>query len=124
LVSGEGEKLSPDERWEGIFSLDFSWKDMFFPTIVLVALNVIDVVSTFYAVVILGFVELNPLAVGFPAWIILLKFGVCLIPVVCAYVLDKSMMQNYMLLPIVFSIILIEFYTCIVVFGMRNIFLT
>jgi len=70
----------------------------------------------------LGFVELNPLAVGFHAWIIILKFGVCLIPVVCAYVLDKYRMQNFILLPFVFSIILIEFYSYVVVSGMSNIF--
>jgi hypothetical protein len=121
---GEDKKMLPTKRAEGFFSHAFSWKDIFFPTTALVALNVIDVVSTFYGVTMLGFVELNPLAVGFHPWIVILKCSACLIPLVCAYALDKSNMNNYMFLPLVFSIILVEFYTCIVVFGMCNIFLT
>ncbi len=115
--------MSPTQRAGGSFSLVFSWKDMCFPTAVLVALNVIDVVSTFYAVGMLGFIELNPLVVGFPICVFVLKFSVCLIPVVCAYVLDKFRMQNYLLLPFVFSVILIQFYCFVVVFGMCYILL-
>ena len=103
-------------------SLAFSWKDMRFPTIVLIGLNVVDVVSTFYAVTTLGFIELNPFVVGFPAWIFVLKFGVCLIPLICAYVLEKFRMQNYLLLPFVFSVILIEFYGFVLASGVSNIF--
>ena len=95
---------------------------MCYPTIVLIALNIVDVVSTFYAVTLLGFIEINPLAVGFPAWIFVLKFGVCVVPVVCAYVLDKFRMQNYLLLPFVFSVALIEFYSFVVVSGVCKIF--
>ena len=90
-------------------------------TIVLVALNLLDVVSTFYAINYLGFAELNPLAEGFPVWLSVLKFGVCFIPIVCAYVLHKLGMENYLLLPFVFSAILIQFYAFVVALNVLNI---
>lgn len=90
-------------------------------TIILVALNLVDAVSSFYAINVLGFTELNPLAVGFPVWIILLKFAICFIPMVCAYMLHKFSMENYLLLPFMFSAILIEFYAFVAAFNLRNI---
>lgn len=102
------------QRTEGSFSLVFSWKDLRIPTAVLFALNMVDVISTLYAVRMLGFIELNVLAVGFPAWIFVLKFGVCFIPVGCAYALDRFRMQNYLLLPFLTSVVLIEFYSLVV----------
>jgi hypothetical protein len=90
-------------------------------TIILVTLNFFDVVSSFYVISVLGFIELNPLAVGFPIWIFVLKFGVCFIPVICAYVLDKFGMERYLLLPFLCSAILIEFYIFVVAFNVFNI---
>ncbi len=110
--------MSSNRITEGRFLHVFSWQDICFSTIALVVLNAIDVILTFYAVNILGFVELNPLVVGFPVWIFFLKFSVCFIPVFCAYILDKYRMQNYLLLPFVFSVLLIQFYCFVVVFGM------
>lgn len=102
-------------------TIAFSWKAIGFMAIPLVALNLLDVVVSFYAVIVLGFMELNPLAVGFPVWIFVLKFGFCLIPVVCAYVLHKFGMENYLLLPLGASLILIEFYALVVAFNVTNI---
>jgi hypothetical protein len=90
-------------------------------TIILVTLNFIDVLSSFYVTNVLGFTELNPLAVGFPMWIFFLKFGVCFIPAICAYVLDKFGMEKYLLLPFVCSAILMEFYIFVVAFNVVNI---
>jgi hypothetical protein len=103
------------------FSLAFSCKDISLMTIILVELNFLDALSSFYAISVLGFMELNPLAVGFPIWIFVLKFGVCFIPVICAYVLDKFGMEKYLLLPFVCSAILIEFYVFAVAFNVFNI---
>jgi len=91
-------------------------------TIILVTLNFVDVLSSFYVTSVLGFMELNPLAVGFPIWIFVLKFGVCFIPVICAYILDKCGMERYLLLPFLCSAILIEFYIFVVAFNVFNIF--
>lgn len=63
---------------------------------------------------VLGFEELNPLAIGFPLWIFVLKFGVCFVPMVCAYVMDKFEMEKYLLLPFMCSAILIEVYVFVV----------
>jgi len=90
-------------------------------TIILVALNLVDAFLSSYAINVLGFMELNPLAVGFPVWIVLLKFAICFVPLVCAYVLHKSGMESYLALPFVFSAILIEFYAFVVAFNIRNI---
>lgn len=70
---------------------------------------------------VLGFEELNPLAIGFPLWIFVLKFGVCFVPMVCAYVMDKFEMEKYLLLPFMCSAILIEVYVFVVAFSMCNI---
>jgi len=85
-------------------------------------LNFFDVTLSFYAINVLGFAELNPLAIGFPVWIFALKFGVCFIPMVCGYVLDKLGIENYLLLPFVFLATLIQIYTFIIGFNLRNIF--
>lgn len=90
-------------------------------TIILVTLNLLDVLSSFYAINFLGLMELNPLAAGFPMWILVLKFSVCFIPVVCAYVLGKFRMEKYLLFPFVCSAILIEFYAFVVTFNVCNI---
>ena len=90
-------------------------------TIVLVALNFLDVVSTFYAVNVLGYVELNPLALSFPVWIFVLKFGICFVPIVCAYVLCKTGMENYLLMPFAFLAVLIGFYAFVVGSNLRSI---
>ncbi len=103
------------------FSTSLSCKDIGFMTFVLVTLNFLDVLFSFYAIDVLDFKELNPLAIGFPIWIFILKFGVCFIPVVCAYVLDKFRMNNYLILPFVCSLILIDFYAFIVAFNMSSI---
>ncbi len=104
------------------FSFAVSWKDLSFMTSVLVVLNLLDTISSFYAVNVLGFIELNPVTAGFPIWIILLKFAACFIPTVSAYVLHKIDMEKYLLLPIVFSAILIEFYAFVIAFNVRSIF--
>jgi len=114
--------MSPIQHAEHSFSLSFSWRHIGYMAIILVSLNLLDVVSTSHAINVLGFMELNPLAVGFPVWIFVLKFGICFIPMVCAYVLHKLGMENYLLLPFVVSAILIEFYAFVVVFNMRNVF--
>ena len=89
--------------------------------IILVSLNIVDVFSTMYAINILGFMELNPLVVGFPVWLSVLKFVACFIPLICAYFLEKLEMKNYLLLPFMFSTILIEFYAFVVTFNIQNI---
>lgn len=91
-------------------------------SIVLAALNLVDAVSSFYAINVLGFTEMNPLAVGFSVWFIILKFAICFLPTVCAYALHKSSRENYLLLPVVFSVVLIEFYAFVVAFNMYTIF--
>jgi hypothetical protein len=88
----------------------------------LVSLNFFDVALSFYAINVLGFAELNPLAIGFPVWIIALKFGVCFIPIICAYMLDKLGIENYLLLPSVFLATLIQIYAFIIGFNLCNIF--
>ena len=113
--------MSSIQRTNHCFSLAFRWQDIGLLAIMLVALNVLDVFSTFYAINFLGFMELNPLAAGFPVWFSVLKFGVCFVPLVCAYVLEKLEMKNYLLLPFVFSTILIEFYAFVVAFNIQNI---
>jgi cytochrome c oxidase subunit IV len=90
-------------------------------TSVLVTLNFLDVLISFYAIDVLAFMELNPLAVGFPIWIFILKFGVCFVPIVCAYVLDKFGMKNYLILPFICSVILMEFYAFVVAYNVSNI---
>jgi hypothetical protein len=90
-------------------------------TMLLITLNLTDVLLSFYAQNVLGFVELNPLALGFPIWIFILKFGVCFIPLVCAYVLAKFGMNNYLALPFVCSMILMEFYAFVVAFNISNV---
>ncbi|HLN45323.1 MAG: hypothetical protein ACM3X1_06640 [Ignavibacteriales bacterium] len=109
------------QRYNQVLALTFSRKDIGFMTIVLVALNVVDTILTFYAAHVLGFVELNPLAISFPFWIFILKFGTCFVPVVVAFVLDKFEMNNYLLLPFIFSAVLIEFYIFVVAFNVSNI---
>jgi hypothetical protein len=109
------------QRTDHSFSLALRWRDIGLMAIPLVFLNLLDVVLTFYAINVLGFMEINPLAAGFPVWLFVLKFGVCFIPVVCAYMLDVLEMGNYLLLPFVFSAILIEFYAFVVAFNVRNI---
>lgn len=90
-------------------------------TVLLITLNIIDVVLSFYANNVLGFMELNPFAVGFPIWIFVLKFGVCFVPLVCAYVLVKFGMNNHLFLPFFCSLILIEFYAFVVAFNISCI---
>lgn len=90
-------------------------------TSVLITLNFVDVLLSFYAINVLTFVELNPLAVGFPIWIFILKFGVCFVPVVCAYVLDKCGMKNYLFLPFICSLVMMIFYAFVVAYNMSNI---
>ncbi len=113
--------MSLAQRHSQSLSLAFSWKDISFMTVILIALNLLDVGTTFYAVGVLGFSELNPLAVGFPIWIFALKFGICFIPALYAYVLEKLSKQKYLLLPFIFSVILVEFYAFVVAFNVGNI---
>jgi hypothetical protein len=114
--------MSTVQRASHVLSLAFSWKEISFMSIILVALNLVDAVSSFYAINVLGFMELNSLAVGFPAWFIVLKFAICFLPTVCAYTLHRFCRENYLLLPVVFSLVLIEFYAFVVAFNMYNIF--
>jgi len=90
-------------------------------TMVLVTLNLVDVISSFYAINFLGFVELNPLAVSFPIWIFVLKFGICFVPIVCAHVFHKIGMENYLLMPCAFLAILIGFYAFVVGSNLHSI---
>lgn len=90
-------------------------------TSVLITLNFVDVLLSFYAIDALAFVELNPFAVGFPIWIFILKFGVCFVPVVCAYVLDKLGMKIYLFLPFICSVVQMMFYVFVVAFNVSNI---
>ena len=83
--AGEAVSLVGVEGGGGVFDVVSSWRPVGFMAVLLVALNFFDVAATFYGVGVLGFVELNSLAVGFPVWVFLLKFGVCFVPVVCAY---------------------------------------
>ena len=90
-------------------------------TVLLITLNLIDVLLSFYAQNAPGFIELNHLALGFPFWIFILKFGVCFVPLVCAYVLIKFEMNNYLILPFVCAVILIEFYAFVGAFNISSI---
>jgi hypothetical protein len=99
----------------------FSWKTIGLMAIHLVALNLIDVLMSFYAISTLGLIEVNPFAVSLPLWILAWKFGFCFIPVVCAYTLHKFKMENYLLLPLGASLILIEYYIFVVAFNVVNI---
>ncbi len=108
------------ERFDQKYPI-FCLRDFSFITGVLVTLNFLDVILSKYATNILGLVELNPLASGFPIWLLMLKFGVCFVPLVCAYALDKSGMENFMFLPFTFLTILIGFYTFVVSSSVRNI---
>lgn len=119
--SKEKEDISIIQRIKYRFSFTFSCKDIGFMTIPLIALNLVDALLSFYAQNVLGFMELNPLAVGFPIWILVLKFGVCFIPLVCAYMFVKFGMNNYLLLPFVCSVILMDFYAFVVAFNISSI---
>lgn len=99
----------------------FSLNDIGLLTAILVSLNFLDVILSVYAIRILNFVELNPLAIGFPVWIFVLKFSVCFIPMVCAYTLDKFEIKNYLFLPFIFLAILIQIYAFIIGFNLHNI---
>jgi hypothetical protein len=103
------------------FLIATSCKDISYLTIILIILNLFDVLLSNYAINILGFMELNPFAAGFPPWIFVLKFGVCFIPMFCAYILNKFGMENYLLLPFLCSLILIQFYTLVVTFNVHSI---
>ena len=103
------------------FLSTFSWKDISLLTVILVSLNLIDAVLSIYAITILGFAELNPYAIDFPLWIFALKFGVCFIPLVCTYTLDKIGNQNYFIFPFVFLAIMIQIYAFIIGFNLRSI---
>ena len=89
--------------------------------VILLSLNAIDVFSTFHAIDVLGFTELNPIAAGFPLWLSVLKFCACLIPLTCAYVLEKLEMRNYLFLPFAFSVVMVEFYASVLAFNVLNI---
>jgi hypothetical protein len=102
-------------------SLAFCWQDIGLMAILLVTLNVLDVFSTFYAINVLCFTELNPLAAGFPIWLYVVKFGACFIPLICGYMLEKLKMKNYLILPFVFSTVLIEFYAVVFASNMYEI---
>ena len=116
-----GERISSIQFNSQKFFISLSYKEIGLVTSVLVTLNFLDVLVSFYAINVLAFMELNPLAVGFPFWIFILKFGVCFVPIVCAYVLDKFGMKNYLILPFLCSVILMEFYAFVVAFNMSNI---
>jgi hypothetical protein len=111
-------KHSPSD----IFPFPVSWKDIGGMGIILVILNFLDVVLTFYAINTLGFVELNHLAIGFPLWIFITKFGGCFVPFVCAYMLHKVEMEHYLLLPFICSLFLIEFYALVIALNVYTIF--
>ena len=105
----------------GVFDVVSSWRPVGFMAVLLVALNFFDAASTFYGVGVLGFVELNSLAVGFPVWVFLLKFGVCFVPAACAYALEKFGMGKFLVLPFVFSAVLVEFYAFVVAFNVGTL---
>jgi hypothetical protein len=109
------------EKLDHILSFASCWQDICLMGIVLISLNILDVLLTFHAVFVLGFLELNPLAQGFPVWLLVLKFSACFIPLVCAYVLEKLEMKSYLFLPFAVSLILIVFYAFVVAFNVCNI---
>jgi len=119
--AGEAVSLVGVEGGGGVFDVVSSWRPVGFLAVLLVVLNFFDVVATFYGVGVLGFVELNSLAVGFPVWVFLFKFGVCFVPVVCAYALEKFGMGKYLVLPFVFSAVLVEFYAFVVAFNVGTL---
>jgi len=121
VFAGEAVSLVGVEGGGGVFDVVSSWRPVGFMAVLLVALNFFDVASTFYAVGVLGLVELNPLAVGFPVWLFLFKLGVCFVPVVCAYTLEKFGMGKYLVLPFVFSAVLIQFYAFVVAFNVGTL---
>ncbi len=83
-------------------------------TAILIALNLIDVVSSIYAIDILGFVELNPLAASFTIWLFVLKFAACFFPVICACILRKTRLEDYLFMPFAFLTVLVCFYAFVV----------
>jgi hypothetical protein len=110
-----------NQRAAQSFLSTFSWKDISLLTVILISLNLIDAVLSIYAITILGFAELNPFAIDFPIWIFALKFGVCFIPLVCAYTLDRIGNKNYFIFPFVFLAIMIQIYAFIIGFNLRSI---
>jgi hypothetical protein len=114
--------MSASQETHDIFPFSVSWKDIGCIGIILVVLNFLDVALTFHAINTLGLVELNPLAVGFPLWIFVMKFGVCFVPFVSAYILHKVEMKNYLLLPFICSLFLIEFYALVIALNVSSIF--
>jgi hypothetical protein len=120
-VQGRERKVLSTQRAAQNFLFAFSWKDISLLTAILVSLNLVDVILSIYATTILGFIELNPFATDFPIWILTLKFGVCFIPLVCAYTLDKLGNENYLIFPFVFLAILIQIYAFIVGFNLSSI---
>jgi hypothetical protein len=111
----------PTQHAAQSFLSTFSWKDISLLTVILMSLNLIDAVLSIYAVTILGFAELNPLAIDFPIWIFAMKFGVCFIPLVCAYTLDKIGNKNYLIFPFVVLAIMIQIYAFIIGFNLHSI---
>ncbi len=90
-------------------------------TAILIALNLLDVVSSLYAIDILGFVEINPLAASFPIWLFVLKFAACLLPVICACIMRKIRLEDYLLMPFAFLTVLVCFYAFVVGSNVRCI---
>jgi len=121
VFAGEAVSLVGVEGGGGVFDVVSSWRPVGFMAVLLVALNFFDVAATFYGVGVLGFVELNSLAVGFPVWVFLFKFGVCFVPLVCAYVLEKFGLGKYLVLPFVFSAVLVGFYAFVVAFNVGTL---
>ena len=87
----------------------------------MLALNVADVVLTFFGVNFLGFSELNPLAADFPIWLTIVKFSACFIPLICAYVLQRLEIRDYMFVPFMFSVMQIVFYASVMTFNIHSI---
>ncbi len=97
----------------------FTWIQVVYAGLLLVALNALDLSLTLYAVP-LGFVELNPLASSGTA-LLILKFGSSLIPIIITYLLHRFKVEGLLWMSLFVTMTLISFYFAILILSIRTL---
>lgn len=102
---------------EKVADFPFTWIHVAFAGLLLVALNILDLGLTLYAIP-LGFVELNPLA-SLGAVMLVFKFGFSSIPVIVTYLLHRFKFEGLLWMPFFVLMSLISFYCTILILDVR-----
>jgi hypothetical protein len=102
---------------EQVADFPFTWIHVAFAGLLLVALNILDLGLTLYALP-LGFVELNPL-VSLGAMMLVLKLGSSLIPILATYLLHRFKIEGLLWMPLFVIMTLISFYCAILILNVR-----